>query len=98
MIGAKGFVATGSGLRFRFSAKAKNGASVIVIRLMPDDTYELETWSRRGVNVKQVGPTAGDLHADDLVRFIEAGTGLRLSMGSMGRGRRDNPHALPAHG
>lgn len=79
MIGAHSFAGSGNTLAFRFAAKARNGANVIRITLMPSDTYRVEFLSLRGASRKVKGDF-DDVYADSLRQLIESETGLYLSL------------------
>jgi hypothetical protein len=79
MIGAKNFVGDENSLQFGFTAKSKNKANKIVIRLMPDDTYKVTFWTVRGVKFMK-GAERFDVYADSLRSLIESETGLYLSL------------------
>lgn len=53
MTGAKDFVAIDNGLKFRIG-RNKSKANVVRIILDPDDTYTMEFWSIREVNVYKI--------------------------------------------
>lgn len=79
MIGAHSFYSDTRALCFKFKARAKNGAKAIKVTLDADDTYTLEMWSMRGLNVKKVTELSG-LYFDSLKGAIERATGLALSL------------------
>jgi len=76
MIGAKGFVATHSGLTFSWPARG-NKPNKIRITLDPSDTYSVEFFHIRGTAVTTVKELEG-VYADSLIELFENTTGLAL--------------------
>lgn len=62
-----------------FKAKAKNKSNRVVITLAGDDTYTVEFWNCRGVNMNKIERLDG-IYADQLRPTFESKTGLYLSM------------------
>ncbi len=77
MVGARDFVNTGRGLRFRF--QGCKAANVCHIVLDADDTYTVEFYSIRGINVRKVSEESGHF-CDTLRPYFETVTGLYLSL------------------
>ncbi len=79
MIGAKLFLDCGNGLRFKFTAKAKNRSNCIAVTLDPTDTYTVVFNRIHGTNVTEVS-SHSDVYADGLRSLIEDETGLYLAL------------------
>lgn len=79
MIGAKSLVSDGPALIVKFKARAKEGINAFKVTLDPCDTYTVEFWAQRGLNVRKVA-SCSDVYADSLRTVIEAETGLYLSL------------------
>ena len=77
MIGAHGFVAAGDGVRFKWKARAANGANTVVITLDPSDTYNVAFWSVRGAKETFKGQF-NDVYAESLTELFERETKLYL--------------------
>ena len=84
MIGAKYFVALENGLRFRIGRGAKHGINLITITLTTADVYDVDFGTVRGVNYTVKDKAVG-VYAEQLREVIEFGTGLYLTLGTMGR-------------
>lgn len=81
MTGAKDFVATGKGIRFRIPGKgfAKNGINIISIELNSMDTYDMSFSRFRGSNIKLI-ESLNDVYAEDLQSVFKECTGLSTSL------------------
>lgn len=79
MIGAKSFVYDERSLKFKWSAKAKNGANTVIIQLDPSDTYSIEFWNVRGAKSRLV-KSVDSVYGDQLRDYFEYATGLRTSL------------------
>lgn len=79
MIGAHSFSGEEDRLRFKIKARALQGIKCINIVYLPSDTYRVEFWSVRGVNVSKVAEHA-DIYADGLIPLIEEVTGLAVRL------------------
>lgn len=78
MTGAKDFLGNENSLMFglpRTRDFVKNGINKVRITLEPRDTYKVEFFKLRGVNIKTVAETSG-IYADVLQRTFTAYTGL----------------------
>jgi hypothetical protein len=82
MTGAKDYMATGTGLRFRLPGGGgftKNGINLVIINLDPSDTYSVEfskVQKRKGAyDVRRIS-THTDIYNDSLQRLFTAETGL----------------------
>lgn len=75
MTGAKDLVAGSNSLQFRLPKLGKNKMNIVRITLMTDDTYMMEFWKLRGLNL-----TAGDcikeIFAERLQERFEDFTGF----------------------
>ena len=78
MVGAKAFCKDDNSVSFRFTAKAKNKANHVTIRLNSMDTYDVEFGYIRGMNYTVRSETKG-LYDDMLKKHFETETGLYLS-------------------
>lgn len=85
MIGAKNFlsVMADHGLQFRCKA-GKSGINSVRVTLETSDTYRVEFWAIRNLNLRNVSAVEG-VTVDALRETIEQATGLYLSLGTMGR-------------
>jgi hypothetical protein len=72
MTGARAFVSTGKGLRFRLPCRKAN---VVEITLTPSDEYDMRFWLLRGDNVKEVKRFEG-VYFDQLQDLFTEATGL----------------------
>jgi len=79
MIGAKDFVGASSGLSFRWTARAKNGANRVSINLDADDLYWVVFYSVRGGKVTPKEDVTG-VYAENLIPLFENVTGLALRL------------------
>lgn len=79
MIKAHSFSGEKDRLRFKFEARARQGITCVNIVLEPSDTYRVEFWSIRGVQVKKVQEHTG-IYADGLIRLVEQVTGLAIRL------------------
>jgi hypothetical protein len=73
MLGANSIAYDANGVQFR--VKGSRMASLLVITLATDDTYTVDAWKGRGVQLRKVA-TRDMVYADSLHRTIEALTGL----------------------
>lgn len=81
MIGMKDGVYGDNFLQFGWKVRgARNKANKVRITLEPSDTYTVEFFSIRGVNVSPKG-TFSDVYCDQLKALFERETGLCLSLG-----------------
>lgn len=77
MIGAKHFMSTPTGVRFKWSARAKNKANYISITHNGNDLYDIEFGYCRGMTyAKRSAHT--DVYAEDLIPLFERETELYL--------------------
>jgi len=72
MTGARAFVSTGKGLRFRLPCRKAN---VVEITLTPSDEYDMRFWLLRGDKVKEVKRFEG-VYFDQLQDLFTEATGL----------------------
>ena len=72
MTGARAFVSTGKGLRFRVPSRAAN---VVEITLTPSDEYDMQFSLIRGMNVKEVQKFEG-VYFDQLQSLFTEVTGM----------------------
>ena len=79
MTGAKNFVGMSNGLMFGLRRGAKNGINKVRITLDPSDTYTVEFYKIRGVNVSKVSES-DMVYADSLRKTFESATGLYTSL------------------
>lgn len=79
MIGARDFVAIEQGLRFKFTARARNRINCVDIRLDASDTYDV-TFARVWSFGSECIRSNRGVHADQLRAVIEQATGLALSL------------------
>lgn len=80
MTGAKDFIGMSNGLMFRLPQRmCTNKANKVRITLEASDTYSVEFFSIRGVNVKAIS-THEMIYADMLAATIGRETGLALSL------------------
>jgi len=75
-----------TGLMFRIPGRgfARDGINKIKIALNGMDLYDVTYWRIRGTSIKQISESLG-LYADMLRADFEEKTGLRVSLGTMGR-------------
>lgn len=78
MMGAKNLVAREDGLQFRIGTNAKRVTNIVIV-LAADDTYTVEFWNIRGVNMRKLSESTM-VYVDSLRATIEAETGLYLSL------------------
>jgi hypothetical protein len=74
MTGAKGLLDTGRGLQMKLPTISR--ASCIVITLEADDTYTVQAYRGRGLNMCAYGEPVSQVYADSLRRVFEDLTGL----------------------
>lgn len=81
MIGAKTFIKSDEEqwVSFRFTAKAKNKANYMKIKLNGLDLYDITFGSIRGMNYTIKGEF-NNCYAEDLKKLFETETGLYLSL------------------
>ena len=79
MVAAHSFLCDHESLTFKIGARALKGIKCVKVTLDPSDTYTVEFWSIRGINVKKVSEVHG-VYCDNLKSVIEATTGLYLSL------------------
>ncbi len=78
MTGANNFVATKSGVQFKFKGSRK--VNCCVITLDPSDTYTVEFWKiKRNCDFDMI-ESSDMIYADMLPRIFESETGLRTSL------------------
>lgn len=75
LLGAKNLVRGEDRLQFAIGSGAKNRANRVVIRLEWDDTYTVEVWRCRGVDLKKLGEREG-VYVENLHDVLESLTGL----------------------
>ena len=75
MVGAKQLSVTESGLAFRIGRNSK-GVSVVCVKLLPSDTYEVRFYGFQSEPKKIVT----DVYCDELQRVFEENTGMVASM------------------
>lgn len=80
MIGARAFEDFVNGVRFRFTAKARNGADQVRIILDEDDTYAVIFTRGSGIHEEMVGREFEGVQAEGIRRLFETETGLYLSL------------------
>jgi hypothetical protein len=79
MLGAHSFSGEKDRLRFKFKARAHQNIKCINIVLEPSDTYRVEFWSVRGINVTKVAEHTG-VYCDSLIPLVESVTGLAVRL------------------
>lgn len=79
MIGAHSFMGNKDRLTFKIKAKANQGIRAINIILTPADTYTVEFYRIKGIEVKKV-EVVEDVYCGELRSVIERVTGLYLSL------------------
>ena len=62
-------------LTIKFKVVGREGCNTIVIRLDPSDTYTLQFWKCRGLQIKLL-TTISDVYAEQLISTCEEVTGL----------------------
>lgn len=75
MTGAKQFVGGERSLQFSIGRGATNKANKVRVTLAADDTYTVEFFNLRGVNLKPCGEVSG-VYADRLQAVFTEATGL----------------------
>lgn len=76
MTGAKNLVALDKGLQFKLPAKfAKDGINLVTVKLDDSDTYTVEFFKFRGLNLTPIS-NHGGVYADQLQALFTATTGL----------------------
>ena len=78
MLGSRGSLMA-SDDSLTFDVKGTRVCSRIVVRLDPNDTYTVQFWKGRGLNIRKAGE-ASHVYADSLKPTIEGFTGLRMSL------------------
>lgn len=78
MLGAKNILAKPDGLQFKIGTNAKKITN-IVIDLMSDDTYRIQFWRIRGVDIRMIHEVHG-VQVAELRSTIETRTGLYTSL------------------
>ena len=89
MTGAKNFVGDTNALRFALPGRSgfvKDGINHVTVTLDPSDTYTVTFRRVRGTKVTVVSEHT-DIYNDQLRGLFEDVTGLRTSLGTMGRTR-----------
>lgn len=79
MTGARSFSSGSSGLSFRI--RRSNGIFGVVIRLTPEDLYEMEFLTYSGKEGVKAKKTLSGVHAEDMCRMFTEVTGLDTSLG-----------------
>ena len=80
MTGAKDFSDTGDGLMFSLPQRmCRNKTNKVMIRLDDSDTYSVEFFNIRGVDVKSIS-THQMVYADMLAKTISDQTGLAVRL------------------
>jgi len=79
MTGAKNLTSGENFLSFRLPMKTRDGANYWKIKLMPSDTYDIETMSVRGLKVTPKTQKY-NIYNDQLRGIFEDITGLRTSL------------------
>ena len=77
MLGIKslGVLESTKTLTIKFKVVGREGCNTIVIRLDPSDTYTLQFWKCRGLQIKLL-TTISDVYAEQLISTCEEVTGL----------------------
>jgi hypothetical protein len=70
MTGARDLVADAKALQFSIGRGAVNKANKVRVTLTDADLYDVEFYSLRGVNLRQVGRVEG-VYAEDLARVVQ---------------------------
>ena len=76
MTGAKQFVGGERSLQFSLGRGATNKANKVRVTLATDDTYTVEFFNLRGVNLKPCGEPVERVYADRLQTVFTEATGL----------------------
>lgn len=76
MTGAKQFVGGERSLQFSLGRGATNKANKVRVTLATDDTYTVEFFNLRGVNLKPCGEPVERVYADRLQAVFTERTGL----------------------
>ena len=80
MTGAKNLVDIGNGLQFKLPANfAKSGINLVSVKLEPSDTYTVDFFKFRGLNLTPI-ESASHVFADELRGLFTATTGLDTSL------------------
>ena len=90
MIGAKDFCADTKALIFKWMDGNARQGNAVKIKLEASDTYTVTFWYRRGLEVREVAKF-DDIYADQLIEVFERQTGLKLSLGTLGRQAAPTP-------
>jgi hypothetical protein len=77
MCGCKNFLADENSVQFKVGSNAKKVTACRVV-LEPSDTYTVEFYAGRGVNIRKVSECS-DVYADSLRSMFESKTGMYLS-------------------
>jgi hypothetical protein len=78
MLGARGSL-LGSDNSLQFDVKGSRACSRIIVTLDTSDTYTVQFWKGKGLNIRKVGEQSF-VYADSLKTTIEGFTGLRMSL------------------
>jgi hypothetical protein len=78
MCGCKDFVGSADSVQFKIGSNEKR-VSLCRIVLDPSDTYTVEFYKGRGVNMKKVRELS-DVYADSLKDIFETETGMYLTL------------------
>jgi hypothetical protein len=84
MTGAKNLIGTDDSLIFMLPYRNGKTPNKVVITLMPSDTYRVEFAIVRGGQALLLS-MHDDIYCDALAELFERQTGLRTSLGTMGR-------------
>ena len=76
MTGARDLVAGSNSLQFSIGRGATNKANKVRVTLETSDTYMIEFWSLRGLNLKSCGRPVRSIYADRLQAVFTEQTGL----------------------
>lgn len=79
MTGARDLVASPQALQFGIGRGAANKANKVRVTLTDADLYDVEFYSLRGVNLREVGRVEG-VYADNLRRVFTEQTGMAVSL------------------
>ena len=78
--GANRLAQSDASLSFRLPMRTKNKANMIIITLMPSDTYRVQFWSVRGTRAVRLQQEFDDVYADQLQDVIERATGVYTTL------------------
>jgi len=76
MTGAKDFVGGSNSLQFSIGRGAINKANKVRVTLETSDTYMIEFWSIRGLNIRPCGEPLRGVYADQLQAAFTRATGF----------------------